>query len=144
MLQHTAPMFCSFLSLVPLDETFWPLQVRIVKIVHSRSAKAFETLKRRALWCFLVLFTSDGFAKKQRQKTELVFSQSQSLRRLCRCFSSTTDDIHFVQLHVTWWDCAYLNVFAASFLLCVHRALSKVSAFLCSNGNRRSSTEVTF
>lgn len=88
---------------------------RIVTTVYSRSAKAFETLKRRVLWCSLVLFTSEVFAKKK--PTELVFSQSQSLRRLCPCFSSPTDDVHAVQLHVTWWDCAYLNVFAASFLL---------------------------
>lgn len=38
---------------------------RIVKTVYSRSANSFETLKRRVLWCFLVLFTSDVFAKKK-------------------------------------------------------------------------------
>lgn len=32
-----------------------------------------------------------------------------------RIFSPPTDDVHAVQSHVTWWDCAYLNVFAASF-----------------------------
>lgn len=83
---------------------------RIVTTVYSRSAKAFETLKRRVLWCSLVLFTSEVFAKKT--KTELVFSQSQSLRRLCRCFSSPTDDVHAVQLHdeiVHTWMCLPLH-----------------------------------
>lgn len=71
MLQHTAPPVCSWLSWVPLDETFWRVQVRIVTTVFSGSAEAFEALKRRVLRC-LVLLTSDVFAKK----LELVFSQS--------------------------------------------------------------------
>lgn len=40
---------------------------RIVTTVYSRSAKAFETLKRRVLWCSLVLFTSEVFAKKKQR-----------------------------------------------------------------------------
>lgn len=63
-LQHTAPLVCSWLSWVPLDETFWRVQVRIVTTVFSGSAEAFEALKRRVSPCFLVLLTSDVFAKK--------------------------------------------------------------------------------
>lgn len=114
-LQHTAPLVCCRLSRVPLDETFWRAQVGIVTTVLSRSAEAFETLKRSVSWCFLVLLTSDVFAKHGAG----LLTVAPPVPKLCcvflRNFPPPTDDVHAVQLHVTWWDCAYLNVFAASF-----------------------------
>lgn len=89
----------------------------VYKTVYWRSAKALEARKQRCLWCFLVVFLPLKFCQNGAGLLTVTPIQfwAQSLWCLCQLFSSLADDVWALQLHVTWWDCAYLNVFATSF-----------------------------